>query len=337
MCCVWHRASLSSGPPGLHGVHACSACCTRCQCCRGVHVTRCPPVRPSLPRQTVWLQVYRTFMEAIDAIDNGKGGAGQQAGAPELAAARWHAPPSTGAVGWPGGTQCPLPLLKPPPPTHAGVNQWDSSAPPKYVNNTHLSARVGRLNPDWNEDASGVVQAPWRRRCGAAPCELYARSLMCHIWGHAGTSVGSECSPSKSHWGSGGANLPQPRPCPPARRGHHAAVQGGHGAGGQRVHGSRDLRRQGKQPLWTAGLFKCLSIAVHEQLAGTRWLVAAPAHADSLSPAPPAHVPERRALPPPAALQSWLPARSHVKEALEQRLQVHPSGACATLGQGARR
>lgn len=37
----------------------------------------------------------------------------------------------------------------------AGVNQWDSDAPPKYVNNTHLSARVGRLNPDWNEDASG--------------------------------------------------------------------------------------------------------------------------------------------------------------------------------------
>ncbi|KAL4427135.1 hypothetical protein ABPG77_001139 [Micractinium sp. CCAP 211/92] len=35
-----------------------------------------------------------------------------------------------------------------------GVNQWDSDAPPKYVNNTHLSARVGRLNPDWNQDSS---------------------------------------------------------------------------------------------------------------------------------------------------------------------------------------
>ncbi|PRW61099.1 UPF0160 -like [Chlorella sorokiniana] len=55
--------------------------------------------------QTVWLQVYRSFLEAVDAIDN-------------------------------------------------GVNQWDSEAPPKYVNNTNLSARVGRLNPDWNEDAS---------------------------------------------------------------------------------------------------------------------------------------------------------------------------------------
>ena len=37
----------------------------------------------------------------------------------------------------------------------AGVNQWDSESGPKYVNNTHLSARVGRLNPDWNEDQSG--------------------------------------------------------------------------------------------------------------------------------------------------------------------------------------
>ena len=40
-------------------------------------------------------------------------------------------------------------------PACAGVNQWDSDAPPKYVNNTHLSARVGRLNPDWNQDAGG--------------------------------------------------------------------------------------------------------------------------------------------------------------------------------------
>lgn len=37
----------------------------------------------------------------------------------------------------------------------SGINQWDGSQPPKYVNNTHLSARVGKLNPDWNEDQSG--------------------------------------------------------------------------------------------------------------------------------------------------------------------------------------
>jgi uncharacterized UPF0160 family protein len=54
----------------------------------------------------VYLAVYRNFMEAIDAIDN-------------------------------------------------GINPWDGNAPPKYVNNTHLSARVGNLNPAWNEDSSG--------------------------------------------------------------------------------------------------------------------------------------------------------------------------------------
>jgi uncharacterized UPF0160 family protein len=32
-----------------------------------------------------------------------------------------------------------------------GVNQYDTDAPPKYVNNTHLSARVGNLNGDWYE------------------------------------------------------------------------------------------------------------------------------------------------------------------------------------------
>jgi hypothetical protein len=30
----------------------------------------------------------------------------------------------------------------------------------------------------------------------------------------------------------------------------------------------------------------------------------------------------------PPLLQSWLPARTHVKEALEQLQQVHPSGEC---------
>ncbi|KAK9804694.1 hypothetical protein WJX72_000202 [[Myrmecia] bisecta] len=57
--------------------------------------------------QTIYLAVYKHFMEAIDAIDN-------------------------------------------------GVNQWDSSEPPKYVNNTHLSARVGQLNPNWNEEQSNA-------------------------------------------------------------------------------------------------------------------------------------------------------------------------------------
>lgn len=48
----------------------------------------------------LYLAVYKSFMEAIDAIDN-------------------------------------------------GINQYDTDQPPKYVNNTHLSSRVGKLNLDW--------------------------------------------------------------------------------------------------------------------------------------------------------------------------------------------
>lgn len=52
--------------------------------------------------------------------------------------------------------QSSLPNSPPPrPAAGSGVNQWESDAPPKYVNNSHLSARVGQLNPDWNEDSSG--------------------------------------------------------------------------------------------------------------------------------------------------------------------------------------
>ncbi|KAM0935128.1 putative metal-dependent protein hydrolase [Dioscorea sansibarensis] len=48
----------------------------------------------------VYRAVYKNFVEAIDAIDN-------------------------------------------------GINQYDIDQPPKYVNNTHLSSRVGRLNLNW--------------------------------------------------------------------------------------------------------------------------------------------------------------------------------------------
>ncbi|KDP31642.1 hypothetical protein JCGZ_14958 [Jatropha curcas] len=50
----------------------------------------------------LFLAVYKSFMEAIDAVDN-------------------------------------------------GINQYDTDQPPRYVNNTHLSSRVGRLNLDWIE------------------------------------------------------------------------------------------------------------------------------------------------------------------------------------------
>ncbi|CAA2956529.1 Hypothetical predicted protein [Olea europaea subsp. europaea] len=48
----------------------------------------------------LFLSVYKSFMEAIDAIDN-------------------------------------------------GINQYDTDQPPRYVNNTHLSSRVGKFNLDW--------------------------------------------------------------------------------------------------------------------------------------------------------------------------------------------
>lgn len=50
--------------------------------------------------QRLFLAVYKSFMEAIDAIDN-------------------------------------------------GINQYESDQPPRYVNNTHLSSRVGKFNLDW--------------------------------------------------------------------------------------------------------------------------------------------------------------------------------------------
>lgn len=40
-----------------------------------------------------------------------------------------------------------------------GVNAWDGDAPPKYINSTHLSARVGNLNPAWNQDQSEEASA----------------------------------------------------------------------------------------------------------------------------------------------------------------------------------
>lgn len=62
------------------------------------------PGHPDVER--LYLAVYKSFVEAIDAIDN-------------------------------------------------GINMYDTDQPPKYINNTHLSSRVGRINIDWiDEDQS---------------------------------------------------------------------------------------------------------------------------------------------------------------------------------------
>ncbi|KAH9327076.1 hypothetical protein KI387_007254, partial [Taxus chinensis] len=33
-----------------------------------------------------------------------------------------------------------------------GINQYDTDKPARYIRNTHLSARVSRINPDWMEE-----------------------------------------------------------------------------------------------------------------------------------------------------------------------------------------
>ena len=39
----------------------------------------------------------------------------------------------------------------------AGINQFDTDQPPRYVSSTDLSSRVGGLNPRWNGDASAAA------------------------------------------------------------------------------------------------------------------------------------------------------------------------------------
>eukprot|EP00877_Chromochloris_zofingiensis_P002389 jgi/Chrzof1/12150/Cz06g22300.t1 len=58
--------------------------------------------------QTVYLQVYKNFIEGVDAVDN-------------------------------------------------GINQYESDKPPRYINNTTLSARVAKLNPQWNESSTDEI------------------------------------------------------------------------------------------------------------------------------------------------------------------------------------
>lgn len=59
--------------------------------------------------ERIYLKVYKSFIEAVDGIDN-------------------------------------------------GVNAWESDKPARYVDNTGLSARVGKLNPAWNEESTPPVQ-----------------------------------------------------------------------------------------------------------------------------------------------------------------------------------
>ncbi|WCJ26612.1 MYG1 exonuclease [Euphorbia peplus] len=81
----------------------------------------------------LFLAIYKSFMEAIDAIDN-------------------------------------------------GINQYDTDKPPRYVNNTHLSSRVGRLNLDWidPDQSADKENAAFQRAMALAGSE-FLDSVRFHV------------------------------------------------------------------------------------------------------------------------------------------------------------
>ncbi|KAK4748700.1 hypothetical protein SAY87_015286 [Trapa incisa] len=81
----------------------------------------------------LYLAIYKSFMEAIDAIDN-------------------------------------------------GINRYDTDQPPRYVNNTHLSSRVGRLNLDWiDPDQSAEKENEAFRRAMALAGAEFLDSVRFHV------------------------------------------------------------------------------------------------------------------------------------------------------------
>lgn len=55
-----------------------------------------------------------------------------------------------------------------------GINQYDIDQPPRYVNNTNLSSRVGRLNLDWmdHDQSSGKENEAFHRAMELAGSEF---------------------------------------------------------------------------------------------------------------------------------------------------------------------
>ncbi|KAL0741597.1 hypothetical protein Bca4012_083110 [Brassica carinata] len=81
----------------------------------------------------LFLAVYKSFMEAIDAVDN-------------------------------------------------GINQYDTDKPPRYVNNTHLSSRIGRLNLDWiDPDQSQEKENEAFQLAMALAGEEFLQSVRFHV------------------------------------------------------------------------------------------------------------------------------------------------------------
>ncbi|KAF6147517.1 hypothetical protein GIB67_014656 [Kingdonia uniflora] len=115
----------------------------------------------------LFLAVYKNFMEAIDAVDN-------------------------------------------------GISRYDTDMPPKYVNNTHLSSRVGRLNLDWMDvdQSSERENAAFQRAMTLAGGEFlesvqfYAKSWL------PARSIVMECLQARKDVDSSGEIMTLNRFCP---------------------------------------------------------------------------------------------------------------------------
>uniref|UniRef100_A0A804NUN3 Metal-dependent protein hydrolase n=1 Tax=Zea mays TaxID=4577 RepID=A0A804NUN3_MAIZE len=115
----------------------------------------------------LYLAIYKSFVEALDAIDN-------------------------------------------------GINQYDTDQPPKYVNNTHLSSRVGRFNLDWTDPDQSLEKenAAFEQAMVLAGSE-FMESVRFHVksWLPA-RSIVLECLLSKGNIDPSGEIMVLDRFCP---------------------------------------------------------------------------------------------------------------------------
>ncbi|KVH95283.1 Metal-dependent protein hydrolase [Cynara cardunculus var. scolymus] len=120
--------------------------------------------------QRLYLAIYKSFMEAIDAIDN-------------------------------------------------GINQYDTDQPPKYVNNTHLSSRVGKFNLDWTDpDQSSEKENEAFQKAMALAGSEFLDSVRFHVksWLPA-RSIVMECLAARSDIDPSGEIMVLDRFCPDER------------------------------------------------------------------------------------------------------------------------
>ena len=67
-----------------------------------------------------------------------------------------------------------------------GINRFDTDKPPRYVNNTHLSSRVGRLNLDWTDpDQSPEKENEAFQQAMVLAGSEFLDVRFCQNWKHA--------------------------------------------------------------------------------------------------------------------------------------------------------